>query len=383
MRVRIRTFRLLLTLCIFSYAILLWKSRRIVDEHTRCLPCSEKGQVADYDPMSSEICHFKCQILTKFRNSVANISKRVRMCEIPNTFNVNGDVMMKHDLKEQFDFVRNILDSHTLLSEMLNDIFIKTFIQNDEFFKDLNLHSYLPVKPLFDPKEKFASCGIVSNAGSMLGSKLGTHIDSNDFIIRFNDAPTTAEYSADVGSKTSLRIVNRLIVFKPEFKFWDPENELFENSPVLVWTLSGYNSTLDDWYRHWNLGFYEKFFSDGSSERREKSHLLHPQSTWSIWKYLQKHTKYRLRPYPSTSGFLGIVLALFSCCSVRVYEYIPSMTRYTNRIRYYGEEKSSDYGAVHPLAAEKLMAYALSTRNDEEIFHKGFLTIRGNCYNKE
>ena len=79
----------------------------------------------------------------------------------------------------------------------------------------------------------------------------GPLIDANDFVIRFNAAPTHG-YESDVGSKTSLRIINSQVVANPSFKFLDESHlspvQLFSKSPVLVWDPSGYNSSLDDWY---------------------------------------------------------------------------------------------------------------------------------------
>ena len=42
--------------------------------------------------------------------------------------------------------------------------------------------------------------------------------DSHDFILRFNKAPT-AGFEEDVGTLTSMRIVNSQVVTKPEFLF--------------------------------------------------------------------------------------------------------------------------------------------------------------------
>ena len=70
-----------------------------------------------------------------------------------------------------------------------------------------NLHLYPPKdQPLhwLNGDVPFESCGIVTNAGSILGSGLGGHIDSNDFVLRFNGAITQG-YEKDVGTKTTMR----------------------------------------------------------------------------------------------------------------------------------------------------------------------------------
>ena len=59
---------------------------------------------------------------------------------------------------------------------------------------------------------------MVSSAGTLQKSGLGPFIDSHDLVLRFNNAPTE-KYEADVGRKTSIRIVNSQVVAKPQFKF--------------------------------------------------------------------------------------------------------------------------------------------------------------------
>ena len=328
------------------------------------------------DKLLSRLNHYESQILSQFRNSVVDISKSIELGEVKNSYHV--DYAMK-SLNED-DVVRNPADSMDLLCDLLNNVSVETFIRGDEFFKMQQLDDYFPKKPLFDPGKKFDSCGVVSSSGSMLGSKLGDHVDANDFVIRFNNAPTTQEYSKDVGSKTSLRIVNSQVVGKPEFKFLDSRNGLYEKSPVLVWDPSGYNATLSAWYKNPDYPFFETFFSKRLMKPDEELHLLHPRSLWSIWNYLQKHTADYLLPNPPSSGFLGVVLALFNCRKVHVYEYVPSM-RLTKRCHYYNEEENlgCTIGDWHPLAAEKLTAFSLSTKDKVEIFQYGYLTIRSNC----
>ena len=60
---------------------------------------------------------------------------------------------------------------------------------------------------MVETDETFKTCAVVGNSGIVLKEKHGEFIDSHDFVIRFNLAPTEG-YESHVGTKTSLRIVN-------------------------------------------------------------------------------------------------------------------------------------------------------------------------------
>ncbi|XP_077352685.1 alpha-N-acetyl-neuraminyl-2,3-beta-galactosyl-1,3-N-acetyl-galactosaminide alpha-2,6-sialyltransferase isoform X2 [Festucalex cinctus] len=53
----------------------------------------------------------------------------------------------------------------------------------------------------------FNQCALISSSGRMRGSGLGADIDRMPCVIRMNDAPT-AGYEADVGGRTSVRVVS-------------------------------------------------------------------------------------------------------------------------------------------------------------------------------
>ena len=52
-----------------------------------------------------------------------------------------------------------------------------------------------------------------------------TFADSHDFILRFNNAPTEG-FEEDVGTLTSMRILNSQVVTKPQFAF--PHSSYFD-----------------------------------------------------------------------------------------------------------------------------------------------------------
>ena len=214
----------------------------------------------------------------------------------------------------------------------------------------------------------------------MLNSRLGKNIDANDFVIRFNNAPTKG-YEEDVGSKTSLRIVNSQVVGKPEFGFLDDRHSkhLYANTPILVWDPCDYNSTLEEWYTSPDFPFFETYFKKRLMRPDAEVHLLDPRSLWSIWNWLQSlHPNSILLPNPPSSGFLGLILAVLHCQRVHVYEFVPSM-RFTKICHYYDEQQNigCTIGDWHPLAAEKLATLKMNIGNDTQVFQKGYVTIPG------
>ena len=56
-------------------------------------------------------------------------------------------------------------------------------------------------------KRRYNSCALVGNAGHLSKEKWGEYIDNHDVVVRFNNLPNLP-YSAHVGNRTSIRIVN-------------------------------------------------------------------------------------------------------------------------------------------------------------------------------
>eukprot|EP00241_Pyramimonas_parkeae_P006164 CAMPEP_0114232842 /NCGR_PEP_ID=MMETSP0058-20121206/4833_1 /TAXON_ID=36894 /ORGANISM="Pyramimonas parkeae, CCMP726" /LENGTH=424 /DNA_ID=CAMNT_0001344365 /DNA_START=177 /DNA_END=1448 /DNA_ORIENTATION=+ len=56
--------------------------------------------------------------------------------------------------------------------------------------------------------QRYRTCAVVGNAGHLRLAKYGSYIDQHDLVLRFN-AQTVRGFSEHVGSKTSMRILNR------------------------------------------------------------------------------------------------------------------------------------------------------------------------------
>jgi len=67
--------------------------------------------------------------------------------------------------------------------------------------------------------------------------------DQHDLVLRFNNAPTKG-YEKDVGSKTTIRILNSQVVSKPQFQFLS--SPLYKRLKLLMWDPSNYTTSLDE-----------------------------------------------------------------------------------------------------------------------------------------
>ena len=314
-----------------------------------------------------QVYKHETDIRGQLRRALVDTSKRVDSDKVINLYRVNftGTKSM---------FMSPKMTPHELVCDAMNEIKLETFVEGDAFFKSQEMDQYLLKRPILDGKV-FQTCAVVPSSGSLLNSNLGPLIDKNEFVIRFNHAPTKG-YVKDVGEKTSLRIVNSQVVGKPEYHFLD--SKLYSQTPVLVWDPSRYSDTLDEWFSHPDYPFFETFFSKRLMSPTETLHLMKPSSLWSIWDWMQTNSKHSILPNPPSSGFLGILLALKHCHQVSVFEFVPSI-RMTKRCHYYDSEENfgCTMGDWHPLSAEKLLALAFNVASREDVFGHGYLVMDG------
>lgn len=321
------------------------------------------------DKLLMHVQHYRTQIVSQLRSAVVEAGKSVLNGDVKNVYGVSYSGPKSQRLKAD-------KSPDQLVCGAVKKINMDTFLVDDPFFGSQQLSDYLPKKPLDIFTRAYDKCGVVSSAGSLLHSKLGKTIDSDDYVIRFNSAPT-AGYESDVGEKTSLRIVNSQVVSNPTYRFMD--EKFYSKSPVLVWDPAGYNSTLEEWYGGGaDFPFFQTYFSKRLMKPEDHVHLLTPKSLWSVWNWLQSESKWPLLPNPPSSGFLGLAIAMLHCKTVHVYEFVPSM-RLTKRCHYFDEAENlgCTIGDWHPLAAEKILAIALNQANETQVFADGYLTIPG------
>lgn len=162
------------------------------------------------------------------------------------------------------------------------------------------------VDPLLEKKAGGCRrCAVVGNSGNLRESWYGPHIDSHDFVLRMNKAPT-AGFEADVGSKTTHHFV-----YPESFR------ELAENvSMVLVpfktldleWVVS---ATTTGTISHTYIPVPSKI-----KVRKDQILIYHPAFIKYVFdSWLQGHGR-----YPST-GILSVIFSLHVCDEVDLYGF--------------------------------------------------------------
>ncbi|NWX87554.1 SIA4A sialyltransferase, partial [Nothoprocta ornata] len=148
-------------------------------------------------------------------------------------------------------------------------------------------------------------CAVVGNSGNLRQSQYGHDIDSHDFVLRMNRAPT-AGFESDVGSKTTHHFV-----------YPESYRELAENVSMIVIPFK----TLD---LRWivtalttgTINFTYVPVPRKIKVKKEKIFVYNPAFIKYVYEnWLQHHGR-----YPST-GLLSLIFALHVCDEVNVYGF--------------------------------------------------------------
>ena len=202
-----------------------------------------------------------------------------------------------------------------------------------------------------------SKCAIVGNSGALLNSSHGKLIDSHDYVIRFNLAPTEG-YENHVGTKTSLRIVNCHMFnsllpnsskhYKEIFSKFDPNYALkMKNENVLLKDSINVNT-----FAH----VFEIMKNNGCT-----LNFVDPTTIQIISKQLN------LDSGGPTSGIIGIFIAknMFkkvSCFGFSFYEDPWESKHYFENIKPYAQSKS------HTLDKEKDWVHELNQKKEIELY---------------
>ncbi|XP_070538667.1 beta-galactoside alpha-2,6-sialyltransferase 2-like [Ptychodera flava] len=249
----------------------------------------------------------------------------------------------------------------------------ETLSKRTKPFRDMGIDHLFPgeyITELYG--ERLGTCAVVASAAFFNGSKLGKEIDSHDAVLRYNDAPTGG-YETDVGSKTTIRLLNTKVFTNDAFE----NSEIYRNTTLVIWKSGPYNGNL---YRFYTAYGDAKTFFDKYSQRREKGlwdhiYVLEPTQIWRTWDIMQENIKnVTLRKTIPSSGIIGIMLMQRLCDTVNVYGYIVP-GNFTLMCHYY--DKRCSWGRWHPVEFEKSVVRRMNVGKEEEITKKARISLPG------
>ncbi|XP_059804648.1 beta-galactoside alpha-2,6-sialyltransferase 1-like isoform X2 [Hypanus sabinus] len=233
------------------------------------------------------------------------------------------------------------LSSKELLCELKQRVEMATIKFGDGPFTTTKWQRYLPTKNLSQELGHFRTCAVVASAGSILKSSLGKEIDAHDAIVRFNGAPTIG-FESDVGSRTTIRIVN------------------------------------SQWFKHPEYDFFGSYTKYREENPGQPFYIINPKAQWQIWNIMQENTAEDIQRNPPSSGLIGILLMMTICDQINVYEFLPSQRR-TDLCHYFEkfQDQACTVGAYHPLMFEKNLVKRINQGSDRDIHLQGKVTLPG------
>ncbi|KAM3931705.1 beta-galactoside alpha-2,6-sialyltransferase 1-like isoform 1-T2 [Leptodactylus fuscus] len=266
-------------------------------------------------------------------------------------------------------------ESHDLLCHLKHRVNMATLKRSDLPDNETHWSQYLPDKDIHEVVGKLKRCAVVSSAGAIRGSRLGKEIDSHDAVFRFNAAPTKG-YEADVGSKTTFRLLNSQVITQKEHNFL--ENPIYKDVILIMWDPSPYDADIYQWYKKPEYDFFESYKKYRTANPEQPFYILKPQTLWQFWNIIQESAPELIQPNPPSSGSTGILLMMNICDEVNVYEFLPS-SRLTDRCYYFQQfmDSACTYGGYHPLLYEKNLFKKLNQGTEDDITKNGKMTLPG------
>ncbi|XP_067889905.1 beta-galactoside alpha-2,6-sialyltransferase 2-like [Heterodontus francisci] len=265
-----------------------------------------------------------------------------------------------------------------LLCELKSKVKVRTLDGQEAPFSTPGWKKHIPKIPLNKIRintQAFRNCAVVTSAGAILNSSLGEEIDSHDTVLRFNAAPTQG-YEKDVGSKTTIRVINSQILVNPKHRF--NNSTLFKNVILVAWDPAPYSVNLLKWYKKPDFNLFMPYLRYRRKNPDQPFYILHPKFVWQLWDIIQESTQEKIQPNPPSSGFIGILIMMSLCDNVNIYEYIPSV-RQTDLCHYHERyyDAACTLGAYHPLLYEKLLVQRMNKGMEADLYTKGKVILPG------
>ncbi|KAM5293436.1 beta-galactoside alpha-2,6-sialyltransferase 1 [Ctenodactylus gundi] len=266
------------------------------------------------------------------------------------------------------------LSAETLRCRLRDHVNVSMVQTTDFPFNTSEWEGYLPWENFRTKAGPWRRCAVVSSAGSLRSSHLGEEIDGHDAVLRFNAAPT-ANFQQDVGTKTTIRLMNSQLV-TTEGRFL--RDSLYNEGILIVWDPSVYHVDIPKWYKNPDYNFFNNYKSYRKLHPGQPFYILRPQMPWELWDIIQEIAPEEIQPNPPSSGMLGIIIMMTLCDQVDIYEFLPSKRK--TDVCYYHQkflDSACTMGAYHPLLFEKNMVKFLNEGTDEDIYLFGKATLSG------
>ncbi|KAM3601994.1 uncharacterized protein V6R79_022412 [Siganus canaliculatus] len=267
------------------------------------------------------------------------------------------------------------LSGPQLLCQLKEKVQVSTLTPDLQPFSLLPWAAQLPPQQLTSDLGPYRSCAVVSSAGSLRNSGLGREIDSHDAVLRFNAAPT-AGFEKDVGSKTTLRLINSQVMASDDFRFLS--SSLYSTGVLVAWDPAPFSADLTQWYNKTDYPIFAQYQRYRRLHPMQPFYILHPRFEWQVWQRIQDNMAEPIQKNPPSSGLLGTVLMMSLCEVVHVYEFLPSR-RKTELCHYYQRffDAACTLGAYHPLLYEKNLVKRMNQGSDRDIYNHGRVTLPG------
>uniref|UniRef100_A0A8C7X3X2 Beta-galactoside alpha-2,6-sialyltransferase 1 n=1 Tax=Oryzias sinensis TaxID=183150 RepID=A0A8C7X3X2_9TELE len=267
------------------------------------------------------------------------------------------------------------LSGPELLCQLKRKVEVLSLTSDLHPFSMLPWASQLPAQQLTSELGPLKSCAVVSSAGSLRHSGLGKEIDSHDAVMRFNAAPTSG-FEKDVGSKTTMRLINSQVMASEEYRFLS--SSLYSSGVLVAWDPAPFSSDLTQWLNRTDYPIFAQYQRYRRLHPQQPFFILHPRFEWQVWQQVQENMAESIQKNPPSSGFLGTVLMMSLCEVVHVYEFLPSK-RKTELCHYYQHfyDAACTLGAYHPLLYEKNLVKRMNQGADRDIYTHGRVTLPG------
>ncbi|XP_077352683.1 alpha-N-acetylgalactosaminide alpha-2,6-sialyltransferase 6 isoform X2 [Festucalex cinctus] len=223
---------------------------------------------------------------------------------------------------------------------------------------------YVPVHGNQRLSQRCRHCALVSSSSHVLGIKAGAEMDASECVIRMNDAPT-AGYEADVGERTTLRVVAHSSVSKVARRpndfmavgdgghrtlvFWGPPNKMTKDSKASVYRsvqriCSTYKQVSCFTVAAEKMHRFDNLFQLETGRDRQRS------NSWL------------------STGWFTMVIAIEICDNIKVYGMVPP--------GYCGNRTESNklpYHYYKPRGSDECLTY-MQNQNNQKGSHHRFIT---------